>query len=232
MNKNEIKLSVVIPVYNEEKSIEEVIANLEKVNLKKEIIIIDDCSTDSTRNILKKIHAKNQDIKIFFHQENKGKGCALRTGFKEVTGNLVIIQDADLEYDPNDYYVLVDYFLKNNCQVVYGSRFLKNKFPIGMSAKNYLANKILNCAVLFLFNFKITDEATCYKLFRADLLKKIDLKCEGFEFCPEVTAKILKKKVKIFEVPINYKGRKNKDGKKIRWTDGFIAVWTLMKNRF
>lgn len=232
MNKNEVKLSVVIPVYNERKSIEEVIENVESVNLQKEIIIVDDCSTDGTVDILKKINAENQNIKIFFHQENKGKGCALKTGFKEVTGNLVIVQDADLEYDSKDYLILVDYLLKNNCQVVYGSRFLKNKFPIGMSAKNYLANKILNFTVLLLFNFKITDEATCYKLFKTDLLKKINLKCKGFEFCPEVTAKLLKKKIKIFEVPINYRGRKNKDGKKIKWTDGFIAVWTLVKNRF
>jgi dolichol-phosphate mannosyltransferase len=231
MNKNEIKLSVVIPVYNEEKSIEKVVENVANVDINKEIIIIDDCSTDRTAEIIKNICNNNKNVKAFFHKENKGKGYSLRTGFKQITGNLVIIQDADLEYNPNDYHVLIDCLLKNNCQVVYGSRFMKNKFPFGMSKKNYIANKILNSSVFILFGYKITDEATCYKLFRTDLLKKIDLECKGFEFCPEITAKIIKKKIKIFEVPIDYIGRNNKDGKKIKWTDGLTAVWTLIKNR-
>ena len=224
------KTTIIIPVFNEENTIVELLGKLKSLDIEKEIIIIDDGSTDSTREILFKI--KDDDIKIIFNEENRGKGSAIISGIKLAGGEMIVIQDADLEYDPNELVFLVDTMVKNDYKVLYGSRFMKNKFPAGMSAGNYVANKILNLAVLLLFNFRITDEATCYKLFRADVLKKMDLKCKGFEFCPEVTAKLLRNKIKIYEVPISYTGRKNKDGKKIKWTDGFIAVWTLVKNRF
>jgi len=227
------KISIVIPVYNEKKTILEILkrvgnVNLEDLGFEKEIIIVDDGSTDGTREILKKLRNK---YNIIFHPENKGKGSAIKSGLKKITGDYVIIQDADLEYDPQDYRVLLECAINNQAQVVYGSRTLnkKNKYSHFIY---YLGGKLLSFLTSFLYKTKITDEATGYKLFKAELLKNISLEGEGFDFCPEVTAKILKQKIKIFEVPINYYPRKKKEGKKIRLSDGILAAFLLIKLRF
>lgn len=226
-----MKLSIIIPVYNEDKTIGELIRIVKGVGLKgikKEIIVVDDNSKDKTVEKLKKING----IKLILHRENLGKGAAIRTGVKHVTGDIVIIQDADLEYDPHDYYKLIKPIIERKAKVVYGSRRLKkeNKKHSGFSF--YLGGLILTAIVNLLYGIKITDEPTCYKVFRADILKGINLKCNRFEFCPEVTAKVAKKGIKIYEVPISYFPRSIKQGKKIKWRDGIGAIWTLLKYRF
>lgn len=224
-----MKLSVILPVYNEKNTIEEIIKRTEAVNLNKEIIIIDDYSNDGTREIIKeKINQKNI-IKIF-HSKNKGKGACIRSGLEKATGDIVIIQDADLEYDPEDYYKLVKPIMEGKASVVYGSRALgKCKYSYLRYA---LGGKFLSFLTNILYGSNITDEPTCYKLFKTELIKSLNLKCTGFEFCPETTAKILKRGYKIFEVPISYHPRKIEEGKKINWKDGIKAIWTLIKYRF
>lgn len=230
-------LSVIIPVYNEEKTILEIIKRVKAVKIPKEIIIVDDFSTDRTGEILRKIKDKN--IKIVFQDKNYGKGFAIRTGLKNVTGNIVIIQDADLEYTPQDYIKLIEPINEKKANVVYGTRFPRKKghpslLAPYMSIFNpyYFANKILTLASNILYNAKITDEPTCYKVFKTQVLKSIDLKCKRFEFCPEVTAKVRKKGYKILEVPISYNPRSVEEGKKIKLKDGMQAIWTLIKYRF
>ena len=235
------KLSIIISAYNEEKTIGQLLEKVVKANthkIKKEIIIIDDYSKDNTvKEILQfKKRAKKkpgiESIKLIRHKKNQGKGYAIRTGIKHATGDIIIIQDADLEYNPNEYYRLIKPILDGKTKVVYGSRRLKksNKtagffYFIGGIGLTMIAN-------LLYPNLKITDESTCYKVFRADVLKSLNLKCRGFEFCPEVTAKLAKKKIKIYEVPISYYPRTVKEGKKIKWQHGFEAVWTLLKYKF
>lgn len=221
-----MKLSVVIPVYNEADTIQETLVRVMQVNLEKEIIVVDDCSTDGTRDILK----KTSGIKLVMHPKNMGKGMAIRTALKEVTGDIVIIQDADLEYDPDDYYAMIEPISAGRESVVYGSRFLNGKPH--MQPANYIANKILAAAANILFGAHISDEATCYKAFRRDLICGIDLTCKRFEFCPEVTAKVLRRRVHIAEIPVHYTARTTAQGKKINWWDGVIAMWTLIKYRF
>ncbi|MEK7154430.1 MAG: glycosyltransferase family 2 protein [Patescibacteria group bacterium] len=228
-----MKLSIIIPVFNEKNTVAEILKKIETADLgvEKEIIIVDDFSTDGTREILKTAENK---FKVFYHDKNFGKGMALRTGFKEMTGDLAVIQDADLEYDPNDFKILLNKIVDEDLQVVYGSRrlnrsYLKERhsghlFAIGGILLTWLTN--------FLYGTNITDEPTCYKMFRTDLLKNIDLKCVRFEFCPEITAKIAKQGIKIQEVPINYYPRHKNEGKKINWKDALEAVWTLLKYRF
>ena len=232
-----IYLSVIIPVYNEERTILEILRRVQLVPIEKEIIIIDDFSKDKTREILRKITDKN--IKIIYQPRNFGKGYAIRTGLKHVLGDVVIIQDADLEYDPNDYIKLIEPIKEGRTKVVYGTRFPPNKrhpslaHPyVPLRNPYYFANKILTIAVNILYNAGISDEPTCYKVFSTDVLKNINLKCERFEFCPEVTAKVRKKGFKIHEVPISYHPRTTKEGKKIKLKDGFQALGTLIKYRF
>ena len=175
---------------------------------------------------------KDKDKKIVFHPKNKGKGFAIRTGLKHVTGDFVIIQDADLEYDPEDYKKLLKPLLDNKAKVVYGSRNLgKNKHERSYLSF-YLGGIFLSKLTNFLYGINITDEPTCYKLFRADIIKSIELKSERFEFCPEVTAKVAERKIDILELPISYNPRSKEEGKKINWQDGLIAIWTLIKYRF
>jgi len=226
-------LSIIIPVYNEKNTIPEILKRIEQVSLnefsfKKEIIVIDDGSTDSTKDILKGLEDK---YKIIYHPKNKGKGAAIRTGLQYASGDYVIIQDADLEYDPQDYKQIIECALKNNAQVVYGSRRLnpKNK-PRYVSY--YLGGIFLNWATGMISGTKISDESTCYKLFKTELIKSIPLKCDRFEFCPEITAKIIKRKIKIFEVPISYHPRSREEGKKIKWRDGLKTLWALIKYKF
>jgi glycosyltransferase involved in cell wall biosynthesis len=226
-------LSIIIPVFNEKKTILEVLKKVEGVDLgsfgiQKEIIIVDDGSTDGTREILENLKNK---FKIVYHPVNLGKGQAIRTGLKFVSGEYVLIQDADLEYDPEDYKKLLDCALKNNAQAVYGSRLL-NPHHKRAALSYYLGGIFLNFATNILWGTKITDESTCYKLFKTQTLKSLNLKCRKFEFCPEVTAKIAKRGIKIYEVPISYYPRSKKEGKKIKWRDGLQALWTLIKYKF
>lgn len=227
-----MKLSIIIPAYNEEKTLLQILTEIKKVNLgeiKKEIIIIDDASKDNTKKIIENI--KDKDIKKIFHKANQGKGAAIRDGIKLSTGEIIIVQDADLEYDPQDYKKLIYPIIKKQAKVVYGSRALnkQNKysylsFMIGGKIVTFMTN------ILFLSN--LTDEPTCYKTFSSEVIKNMEIKGNRFEWEPEVTAKILKKGIKILEIPIKYNPRDKKNGKKINWKDGLIAIWTLFKYRF
>ncbi|MFH1676607.1 MAG: glycosyltransferase family 2 protein [bacterium] len=235
---NEIKkLSIIIPCYNEIKNISEVINRVASVDvgLEKEIIIVDDGSVDGTMGVLDEIKERYKEtevLKIHFSMLNSGKGFAIRIGLKYVTGQIVIIQDADLEYDPEDYPKILAPILRGEADVVYGSRFLNNPRPAGMALMNQIANRILAFLATILYGKKITDEATAYKAFRRDVIDSIELSCQRFEFCPEVTSKLLKKKYRLMEVPINYRGRTSLEGKKITWWDGIVAILTLFKYRF
>ena len=221
-------VSVVIPVYNEADTINELLARLRDAPFEKEIIIVDDCSTDGTGDILK----AEKGIVLMRHERNMGKGSAIRTGIRYATGDIIIIQDADLEYDPNEIPLVVDPIRKGEAEIVYGNRFARG-LPKGMPLPNKIANLLLAWTVRVLYGRKLHDEATCYKAFRSDLLKSMDLRCRRFEFCPEVTAKALKGGNEIREVDIrNYKPRVKLEGKKIRWTDGLEAIFTLFRYRF
>jgi len=233
-----MKLSIIIPIYNEVNNIDQVISRIKAVDLPSEIksiemILIDDGSQDGTA---KKLEAYQSDNMILIHNSrlNFGKGTATRIGLTYVTGDIVLIQDADLEYYPEDYPVLLEPIISGQAEVVYGSRFMLtgSKKPQGMAFKNWLANMLLKITANILYGARLTDEATAYKMFKTKVLKEIDLKAKRFEFCPEVTAKVLKKGYSILEVPIRYKGRSVEDGKKIKWYDGFEAIWTLLKYRF
>lgn len=225
-----MKLSVIIPVYNEKETILEIVRKVKVVDLKKEILIVDDGSTDGTKERLKSLEG-DEEVRIFYHQTNQGKGSAIRTALEQVQGDLVIVQDADLEYDPQDYIKLVRPIMEGRAEVVYGSRYLNEKKRHRFT-KFKMGVLLLNFLVKLLYGFHITDEATCYKVFKADLLKSLSLKCKKFEFCPEVTAKILKRGHKIIEIPIFYEPRSVEEGKKIGWKDGLSAVVTLIKYRF
>ncbi|MDI6892706.1 MAG: glycosyltransferase family 2 protein [Actinomycetota bacterium] len=224
-----MKLSVIIPCYNEKENILEILKRVEAVDLEKEIIIVDDCSTDGTREVL--VTLPPERARVIHHAENKGKGSAIRTGLQQVTGDIVIIQDADLEYDPNDYYELVKPVLEGRAEVVYGSRVLRRDVEISY-LRYYFGGRFLSWLTNLLYGANITDEPTCYKVFKADVLKGLDLRCRRFEFCPEVTAKLCKRGYKIQEVPISYHPRSIEQGKKIGWRDGIEAIWTLIKYRF
>lgn len=223
-----MKLSVIIPVFNERKTIEEILKRVQAVPLDKEIIIVDDGSTDGTKDILKGLSSNN--VKVVLKDKNQGKGSAIREGLKHISGDVVVIQDGDLEYDPFDWVKMLKVMKEKNLSVIYGSRILgKGKKS---SLAFYFGGRLLSVITNILYGTKITDEPTCYKMFKADLIKSIKLDCMGFEFCPEVTAKVLKKGYKIYEVPIKYAPRNIREGKKIRWKDGAIAIWTLFINRF
>jgi len=243
-----MKISIIIPAYNEENSIKELLekvltVDLDSLNLEKEIIVIDDGSSDATIEKIKDVQKKHKNIILLKHEKNKGKGAAIRKGIEHTTGDIIIIQDADLEYNPNEYIKLLKPFEDNEVKVVYGSRYHKIKDKekrslfLGKKYKKsyslaYLGGRILTWITNLLYNGDISDEATCYKVFRSDVLKNIKLKCTKFEFCPEVTAKVLKKGYKITEVPISYNPRTFEEGKKINYKDGFEAIWTLIKYRF
>jgi len=223
-----VKLTVVIPVYNEKETIQTIVHRVQAVPIDKEIIIVDDDSTDGTKEVLKQLQAEG--VKVLYHERNMGKGAALRTGFQHVTGDLAIVQDADLEYDPQDYLKLLQPILEGNADVVYGSRFSGQNQ--NMMSLHRFGNQFLTFVTNVLYGTSITDMETCYKLFRAPLLKDIKIECDRFNFEPEITAKILRRKLKIVEIPISYSARKFSEGKKITWRDGFSAVWTLFKYRF
>jgi len=226
-----MKLSVIIPVYNEEKTVKEIINKVKSVNLdiEKEIIIVDDSSKDSTRDILKKI--KDDSIKVYYHEKNKGKGAAVRTGLNNSSGEIIVIQDADLEYNPKEYPLLLDPILNGKEKVVYGSRF-KGRILGDLILSHYYGNKLLTLVTRILYLHGVSDMETCYKMFRREVLDGINLKAKRFDFEPEITAKIIKKGYNIYEVPITYHMRSFKEGKKIHWTDGIKALYYLVKYRF
>jgi len=227
-----MKLSVIIPVYNEKNTIKEIVDKVRKVdlgNIDKEIILVDDCSSDGSKEVIKSLKGKN--IKKAFHLKNKGKGGAVKTGISKSTGDIIIIQDADLEYDPEDYKKLIVPFLEKNAQVVYGSRSL-NKSNKYSHFSFLIGGKLVTLVTNLLYFTWLTDEPTCYKVFRSDIIKNIKINEDKFDWEPEVTAKILKQKIKIHEIPISYFPRTVDQGKKINWKDGVMAIWALIRYRF
>ncbi|HSJ54843.1 MAG TPA: glycosyltransferase family 2 protein [Anaerolineae bacterium] len=227
-----MKLSIVVPVYNERATLSEILSQVRAVELPgvdKEILVVDDGSTDGSREIVAQ-EAAAGEIRAFYHEANRGKGAAVRTGIQAATGDLILIQDADLEYDPRDYPALIRPIVEKRVVVVYGSRFLGPRKA--MLFWHMLGNKLLTLTTNILFNAILSDMETCYKCFRADVVKDIPLRSRRFEFEPEITAKVLKRGHRIFEVPISYYGREFYEGKKISWRDAPLAFWTLIKYRF
>lgn len=226
-------VSVIIPVYNERKLISELLEEVIKADISpfgKEIIIIDDGSTDGTGELLNS-YAERYPVKIITHTENLGKASAIKSGLKIATGDIILIQDGDLEYPPSEYQKLLSPFKEPETKVVYGSRFLFKKWPEKMRPENWIANKLFTYLVNLLFKANITDEGTAFKVFRKEVLQEIEIKSQGFEFCPEVTAKILKKGIRIVDVPVNYRARDKKSGKKPDAIDGLRILWSIIKYR-
>lgn len=223
-------LSVIIPAFNERATIREAIARVQALESElgspPEIVVVDDFCTDGTTEILEGMSG----IVLVRHAVNQGKGMAIRTGLKHVTGSVVAIQDADLEYDPRDLLKLMAPIARGEARVVYGSRFLNGRPP--MQLPNYICNRLLAWGANLLYGARLTDEATCYKVFDAALIRALPLECTRFEFCPEVTARVCKQGERIVELPISYSPRSYDSGKKIRWWDGVSALWTLLKYRF
>lgn len=222
-----MRLSVIIPVFNERATMQELLRRVDAVDLEKEVIIVDDCSTDGTREVLNEIRRNIHTV--VFHHENLGKGAAFRTGLKYAKGDYVIVQDADLEYDPQDYKRLLTQAKEHHADVVYGSRFV-GKRP-AMSVRHWVGNKLLTGLTNLLYGASLTDMETCYKLFRREVITGLRIKSNGFNVEPEITAKILKQGISIHEVPVSYTGRTFSEGKKISWMDFVSAGWTLMKFR-
>jgi glycosyltransferase involved in cell wall biosynthesis len=225
-----LKLSVVIPCYNEKSTVAEIVRRVRAVELAHEIIVVDDGSSDGTREVLAQLPA-GDDLKVIYHDRNLGKGAAVRTGFKNATGEVFLIQDADLEYDPREYPILLKPIEEGISKVVYGSRFLGGPRK-AMFFWNMVANRTLTLVTNMLYDSIISDMETCYKVFRAEVIRGIPLRSRRFDFEPEITAKVLKRGYRIYEVPISYNGREWEEGKKITWRDGVIALWTLIRYRF
>jgi len=230
-SENRPKLSVVIPVYNEEGTVDEIVSRVQAVPMEKEIVMVDDASTDGTRGRLERLSSEHGNVKVFFHERNQGKGAALRTAFEHVTGEFVIIQDADLEYDPGEYPKLLEPLLDGRADVVYGSRFLGGPHRV-LLFWHYLGNLSLTFLSNAVNNLSLTDMETCYKAFRSDALDGLRFRSNRFGFEPEFTAKMAKKKKRIYEVPISYSGRDYTEGKKITWRDGFKAIFYIFWYRF
>lgn len=222
-----MKLSVVVPVFNEKETIQDVYDRIRAVDVDKEIILVDDCSTDGTREIVRGLAAG--DTKVCFHKANMGKGAALRTGFRAATGEILVIQDADLEYDPAEYPKLIQPILEGKADVVYGSRFAGGEARRVLFFWHMVGNKFLTLLSNMFTNLNLSDMETCYKIFRRDVYTKIAIEENRFGFEPEITAKIAKLNVRIYEVGISYAGRTYSEGKKIGWKDGFSAIRCILK---
>jgi glycosyltransferase involved in cell wall biosynthesis len=242
------KISIVVPVYNERNTVEEILRRVLETSLRKEVIVVDDGSSDGTREILEAMAERQRsgaesasaqdggeaiplaDVRFLFQARNQGKGAALRRGFSVATGDIVLVQDADLEYDPRDYPRLLEPIIDGRADVVYGSRFLGGPQRVHYFW-HYVANKFLTLLSDMLTNLKITDMETCYKVFRREVLTGIQLKSDRFGFEPEITAKVAKGKWRVYEVPITYAGRTYEEGKKITWRDGMHALWCILRYR-
>lgn len=225
-------LSIVIPVFNESTLLPEIIDRVEAVELpaglERQVVIVDDCSTDGTRELLERMSREDPGRIVRFHEHNRGKGAALRTGFAEATGEIVLVQDADLEYDPRDYHRLLAPILEGKADVVYGSRFIGETHRV-LYYWHYLGNKLLTTLSNMLTNLNLTDMECCYKLFRREVLARVKVQEPRFGFEPEVTAKVARLGVRIYEVPVNYAGRTYEEGKKINWKDGLSALRCILR---
>jgi len=227
-------LSILVPVYNEAQWVGRVLEHLLVIDfcgLKTDIIVVDDGSQDGTPAALKPYECMSP-FQVYYHKRNQGKGAAIRTALEHAAGDIIIIQDADLEYNPEDYPALIRYILDDRADVVYGSRLSEGRPPKAFSTAHYLGNKVLTLVTNWLYQTHLTDMETCYKVFKGEVLRHIRLRADRFDFEPEITAKVLKQRVRLLEVPISYSGRNHADGKKIHWFDGLQALWTLVKYRF
>jgi glycosyltransferase involved in cell wall biosynthesis len=227
------KLSVVIPVYNEERWVREVVRRVQAVPIPKELVIVDDCSKDRTRDILQEIAAEHANVRVFYQERNQGKGAALRRGFQESTGDVVVVQDADLEYDPAEYPRLLQPILEGKADVVYGSRFIGESHRV-LYYWHSVANKVLTWLSNMFTNLNLTDMETCYKVFRREVLQGVTLRSDRFGFEPEITAKIARRRPswRIYEIPISYAGRTYEEGKKIGLKDAFTALYCILRFRY
>ncbi|MBN8658821.1 MAG: glycosyltransferase family 2 protein [Candidatus Obscuribacter phosphatis] len=228
-------LSILIPVFNEEATLItllDMVHNADSLGLQKELIIVDDGSTDNTRAILGELDTAKYNAKIYYHEKNQGKGAALRTAQGYAEGDLIMIQDADLEYDPKEYPELLRPLVEGRADVVYGSRLCGGKPTRAFKIMHLFGNKFLSLVTNILYNATLTDMETCYKVFKRDIFKKVKIKCDRFDFEPEITAKVLKQGVKLYELPISYYGRDYDEGKKITWKDGIWAILALIRFRF
>jgi glycosyltransferase involved in cell wall biosynthesis len=224
-----MKLSVVIPVFNERATVADLVARVDAVDISKEIILVDDGSTDGSHHVLAALEHQYSNLRLFTLPKNKGKGAALRRGFQEATGDFVLVQDADLEYDPKDYPVLLKPLIEGKADVVYGSRFLTSKEHRVLFFWHWVGNQVLTLVSNMFTNLNLSDMETCYKVFRREVIQAIRLEQNRFGFEPEVTVKISRMKLRIYEVGISYSGRTYEEGKKIGWKDGFQALWCILK---
>ncbi|MDP8248256.1 MAG: glycosyltransferase family 2 protein [Candidatus Tritonobacter lacicola] len=226
-----MKLSVIMPAYNEERTIEKILRKVDATGIEKEIIVVDDASTDSTGEIISRLEGEIPGLKIVRHERNRGKGAAIRSALPHVEGDIVIIQDADLEYDPGEYSKIIAPIKSGDADVVYGSRFLGGPHRV-LYYWHYVANKLITTIANALYNVNLNDLETCYKAFRTEVIKTLEIRSNRFGFEPEVTAKVIKAKYRIYEVPISYYGRTYEEGKKITWKDGIAAIFFLVRYRF
>lgn len=227
-----MKLSIVMPVYNEKTTLEEIIRRVQATLYDKEIIAVDDASEDGSRDILARLSQQHDNLRVFYHEKNQGKGAALRTGFAQVTGDVVIIQDADLEYDPSDYPALLDPIEKGLADVVYGSRLIGAQPHRVLYFWHYMGNRCVTFLSNMFTNLNLSDMEVGFKVFKAEVLKDIRIKCNRFGVEPELTAKVARKKCVVYEVPISYHGRDYAHGKKITWRDGIAAIFHILRFRF
>ncbi len=224
-----MKLSIVIPVYNEERTLEEIVRRVQQVPYDKELVLVDDCSRDGTPRIMAELAQRYDNVRTFRHETNQGKGGALATGFSKVSGDVVLIQDADLEYDPADYPALLRPILEGKADVVFGSRFLGGAYARVHLFWHYVGNRMLTLASNCFTNLNLTDMETCYKVFKREVADKLDIRSRTFAVEPEITAKVAKMRVRVYEVPITYAGRDYSEGKKIGLKDAFIALWAIVR---